>query len=130
MKLWFCTLKVGMPLSWSCHALLLYKAFFYPMRTYAFRGERRWHSHFQGAKLKLILRAFCFCILCFFTSNGSIRILKRLEENFWKRLFPRFHKNDEIKKKKNTLKVSKSRKENTKFSHTPKNQRNFVHFLK
>jgi hypothetical protein len=27
------------------------------------------------------------------------------------------------------LKVSKSRKQNTKFSHTPKNQRNFVHFF-
>ena len=27
------------------------------------------------------------------------------------------------------LKVSKSQKQNTKFSHTPKNQRNFVHFL-
>ena len=27
------------------------------------------------------------------------------------------------------VKVSKSRKQNTKFSHTPKNQRNFVHFF-
>ena len=27
------------------------------------------------------------------------------------------------------LKVSKSRKQNTKFSHTPKNQRNIVHFF-
>ena len=27
------------------------------------------------------------------------------------------------------LKVSKSRKQNTKFSHTPKNQRNFVHLF-
>ena len=27
------------------------------------------------------------------------------------------------------LKVSKSRKQNTKFSHTPKNQQNFVHFF-
>ena len=27
------------------------------------------------------------------------------------------------------LKVSKSQKQNIKFSHTPKNQRNFVHFF-
>ena len=27
------------------------------------------------------------------------------------------------------LKVSKSRKQNTKFSHNPKNQQNFVHFF-
>ena len=27
------------------------------------------------------------------------------------------------------LKVSKSQKQNTKFAHTPKNQRNFVHFF-
>ena len=27
------------------------------------------------------------------------------------------------------LKVSKSQKQNTKFGHTPKNQRNFVHFF-
>ena len=27
------------------------------------------------------------------------------------------------------LKVSKYRKQNTKFSHPPKNQRNFVHFF-
>ena len=30
---------------------------------------------------------------------------------------------------KQQLKVSKFRKQNTKFSHPPKNQRNFVHFL-
>ena len=29
----------------------------------------------------------------------------------------------------NYLKVNKSQKQNTKFAHTPKNQRNFVHFF-
>ena len=32
------------------------------------------YSHFQGVKLKLILRAFCWCIVCFFTSIGSFQI--------------------------------------------------------
>ena len=34
------------------------------------------YSHFQGVKLQLISRAFCWCKLCFCTSNGSFRILK------------------------------------------------------
>ena len=34
------------------------------------------HAHFQGAKLKLRYRAFCWCIVCFSTSNGFFRILK------------------------------------------------------
>ena len=34
------------------------------------------YSHFQGVKLKLRSRAFCWCKLCFCTSNGYFRILK------------------------------------------------------
>ena len=34
-------------------------------------------AHFQGAKLKLRSRAVCWCIVCFCTSNGSFRILKK-----------------------------------------------------
>ena len=33
------------------------------------------YSHFQGVKLKLRSRAFCWGIVCFCTSNGSFRIL-------------------------------------------------------
>ena len=55
------------------------------------------HAHFQGAKLKLKLRAFCWCIVCFctingsfcwcmihlFTSNGFFRILKLVGFSKW-----------------------------------------------
>ena len=33
------------------------------------------YSHFQGVKLKLRSRAFCWGIVCFCISNGSFRIL-------------------------------------------------------
>ena len=33
------------------------------------------YSHFQGVKLKLRSRAFCWCIVCFCTSIGSFQIL-------------------------------------------------------
>ena len=33
------------------------------------------YSHFQGVKLKLILRAFCWSTVCFNNNNGSYRIL-------------------------------------------------------
>ena len=39
-QLSFATLKVGVALPWSCHALSPKKNIFYPARTYAFRGQR------------------------------------------------------------------------------------------
>ena len=39
------------------------------------------------------------------------------------------NQNEALTLKLRVLKVSKSRKQNTKFSHTPKNQQNFVDFL-
>ena len=45
------------------------------------------YSHFQGVKLKLRSRAFCWGIVCFCTSNGSFTILKKAREFF----FCKFH---------------------------------------
>ena len=70
------------------------------------------HIHFQGAKIKLRSRAFFWCIVCFCTSNGSLRILKKAGRKFSKKKkIPRFHKNDEIKKKKKPLAFSNFLKE-------------------
>ena len=56
------------------------------------------YSHFQGLKLKLRSRAFCWCIVCFCTSNGSFIILKKAEDFFFEiRLFPQFLKMTKIK---------------------------------
>ena len=41
------------------------------------------HAHFQGVKLKLRSRAFCWCIVCFFTTYGSLRILKKTGEKIF-----------------------------------------------
>ena len=35
----------------------------------------RCHTHFQGVKWKLRLRPFCWCIVCFCTSNGFFQFL-------------------------------------------------------
>ena len=43
-------------------------------------------AHFQGAKLKLRSRAVCWCIVCFCTSNGSFRILKKAGGKFSKKI--------------------------------------------
>ena len=40
------------------------------------------HAHFQGFKLKLKSRAFCWCILWFCTSNSSFTILKLVGFSF------------------------------------------------
>ena len=46
---------------------------------------------------KLRSRAFCWCIVCFCTSNGSFIILKKAEEFFFEiRLFPQFLKMTKI----------------------------------
>ena len=53
---------------------------------------------------------------------------KSLSHLWGRKIYYDFTKND----KEHTLqvlKVSKSRKQNTKFSHTPKNYQYFVHFL-
>ena len=76
---------MGVALPGGCHALSPQKAYF--IEFYG-RGMGFWgfvfyeisrapflnYSHFQGVKLKLILRAFCWCIVCFFTSIGSFQI--------------------------------------------------------
>ena len=41
------------------------------------------HAHFQGVKLKLRSRAFCWCIVCFCTTYGSFRILKKAGEKIF-----------------------------------------------
>ena len=41
------------------------------------------YSHFQGVKLKLRSRVFCWCKVCFCTSNGSFRILKTAGLRKW-----------------------------------------------
>ena len=41
------------------------------------------YSHFQGVKLKLRSRAFCWCKICFCTSNGYFRILKTAGFRKW-----------------------------------------------
>ena len=50
------------------------------------------HAHFQGAKLKLTSRAFCWCIVCFCTINGFFRKLEKAR-GF---LFLKFHNFYEI----------------------------------
>ena len=88
-KLSFGTLKVGVASSWGCNALIEGK------KSKTLRADlcflRRggvtpswWcHAHFQGVKLKLRSRAFCWCIVCFCTSNGSFRILKKAGGNIF-----------------------------------------------
>ena len=77
---------MGVALSGGRHALSPRKAYF--VEFYG-RGMGFWrfvfyeisrtpflsYSHFQGVKLKLISRAFCWCIVCFCTSIGSFQIL-------------------------------------------------------
>jgi len=41
------------------------------------------YSHFQGVKLKLRLRAFFWCIVCFSTSTGSFQILNSKIFRIW-----------------------------------------------
>ena len=41
------------------------------------------HAHFQGFKLKLKSRAFCWCIVCLCTSNGFFRKLKKARVFFF-----------------------------------------------
>ena len=56
-------------------------------------GPSWWcHAHFQGAKLKLASRAFCWCIVCFCSINGSFRKLEKAR-GF---LFLKFHNFYEI----------------------------------
>ena len=85
-QLSFATLKVGVAVPWSCHALSPRKAYF--VEFYG-RGMGFWllafseisrtpflsYSHFQGVKLKLRSRAFCWCIVCYSTSIDSCQIL-------------------------------------------------------
>ena len=61
---------------------------------------------------------FCFHVLCFVSGKCILcRSLTKCLNNFSLITFLDY------------LKVSKSRKQNTKFSHTPKNQWNFVHIF-
>ena len=77
----------GVTVSWRCHAHLAQKTFF--VNFYG-RVEGFWlcgfynisrrqilnYIHFQGIKLKLRSRAFCWVMICFNTSIGSFTILK------------------------------------------------------
>jgi hypothetical protein len=60
--------------------------------TYAFHSKEVWRPPddatptFRGAKLKLRSRAFCWHTVCFCTSNGSFRILKKAGGNFLKKI--------------------------------------------
>ena len=85
-QLLFDTLKVGVALSGGRHALSPQKAYF--VEFYG-RGMGFWllafseisrtqflsYSHFQGVKLKLRSRAFCWCIVCYSTSIEFFQIL-------------------------------------------------------
>ena len=70
----------------------------------------------------LILRGCRFFLLL----QNSFQIFKNISPLKIKALYGVSFK---IKVSNYYLKVSKSRKQNTKFAHTPKNQRNFVHFF-
>ena len=75
-----------MALSGGRHALSPWKAYFVEFYV---RADGFWlfafydmvtpswycHAHFQGAKLKLRSRAFCWGIVCYSTSSGSFQIL-------------------------------------------------------
>ena len=85
-QLLFATLKVGVAVPWSCHALSPRKAYF--VEFYG-RGMGFWllafyemcrthflsYSHFQEVKLKLRSRAFFWCIICFSSSIDFFQIL-------------------------------------------------------
>ena len=79
---------MGVALSEGCHVLSPWKAYF--VEFYG-RGMGFWlfafydmvtpswlcHASFQGAKLKLRSRAFCWCIIWVYISTGSFQILSK-----------------------------------------------------
>ena len=84
---------MGVALPGGCHASSLQKAYFVDFLrarggflTFAFYDTSRRpilsYSHFQGVKLKLRSRAFCWGVVCFCTCNGSFRILNLKSVSF------------------------------------------------
>ena len=104
-QLSFGTLKVGVPSSWRCHPLLPQNNFFYPTRTYAFRGGRAWRppgnatptfrvpneSWNPGLSADIL---FVSVVVMVLSENW-----KTLEENFRKKIISAISQNEEIYKR-------------------------------